>query len=129
MADIVKRAKKVVALDHHVSAEKSTKMAREYVYALDHSGAVIAWQYFHPNTPVPVLLQHVEDVDIWKWKLPNTAELMAYMGLVEYDFETWDAIARDWEDPVRLAGYVARGKDLLKYESQMVKRQMVGAML
>lgn len=129
MADIVKRAKKVVALDHHVSAEKSTKMAREYVYALDHSGAVIAWQYFHPNTPVPVLLQHVEDVDIWKWKLPNTAELMAYMGLVEYDFETWDAIARDWEDPVRLAGYVARGKDLLKYESQMVKRLMEGAML
>ena len=129
MADIIKRAKKVVALDHHVSAEKSTKMAREYVYALDHSGAVIAWKYFHPDAPVPLLLQYVEDVDIWKWKLPKTAELMAYMGVVEFDFETWDKIAKDWDDPEKIKSYVEKGEYLLKYEDAMTKRLIDGAML
>ncbi len=129
MEEIIKKARRVVALDHHVSAEQATKMAHEFVYELDHSGAVIAWKYFHPDEKVPELLLHIEDVDIWKWNLPHTAELMAYMGLAEYDFKLWDQIAADWEDPKKLAAYVEKGSYLLKYEDAMVKRLIDGAML
>ncbi len=117
----------VVALDHHVSAEKTVKMADEWVYALKNSGAVIAWNYFHPHKPVPKLLRHIQDVDLWNWKLPRTAELMAYMGLVEYDFKIWDKIARDWENPKKLKFYIDRGQYILKYENQMVGRLLEAA--
>ncbi len=117
----------VIALDHHISAEKTTKMADEWVYALKQSGAVIAWEYFHPGKKVPKLLQHIQDVDIWTWKLKNTAELMAYMGLAEYDFKLWDKIAKDWENPEKLKSYFEHGKYLLKYEDRMVERLLESA--
>ena len=117
----------VVALDHHISAEKTTKMADEWVYELHHSGAQIAWKYFHPKEPVPQLIRHIEDVDIWKWSLPHTAELMAYMGLVAYDFKTWDKIAKDWQNPKKQRNYIEHGKYLLKYEKQMVARLLENA--
>lgn len=117
----------VVALDHHVSAEKKTMMADEWVYELKKSGAVIAWEYFHPNKPVPKLLQHIQDVDIWTWKLKETPELMAYMGLAEYDFKLWDRIANDWENPKKRKIYFEHGKYLLKYENRMVERLVESA--
>jgi len=39
---------------------------------MQHSGAVLAWQYFMPNEPVPDLLRYVEDQDLWNWKLPHS---------------------------------------------------------
>ncbi len=123
------RANRVVALDHHVSAEKATKMADEYVYALNNSGAVIAWKYFHPKKPVPLLLRHVQDVDLWKFKLPNTRELVAYMGLVKYDFKIWDKLARELENPKRYEIYAEKGRELLRYENLMIERLLEGAMV
>ena len=117
----------VVALDHHITAEKSTKLADEWVYELKQSGAVIAWEYFHPGKKTPKLLRHIQDVDIWTWKLKNTAELMAYMGLVDFDFKLWDKVAKDWEDAKKLKRYFEYGMYLLKYEDRMVKRLVASA--
>ncbi len=117
----------VVALDHHISAEQRTKMADEWVYELKQSGAVIAWEYFHPTKRVPKLLRHIQDVDIWTWKLKHTHELMAYMGLVEHDFQLWNKIAKDWEDPKKLKVYLEHGKYLLKYENNTIERLLTGA--
>ena len=69
----------VVVLDHHVSslerydASPSTRDAVEHGghivhYDLAHSGAVLAWQFFHPNEEPPELLRYVEDQDLWNWK-------------------------------------------------------------
>lgn len=129
MKKLVAANKKVVALDHHISAEKATRMAHEYVYALDHSGAVIAWRYFHPHKPIPRLLRHVEDIDIWKFAIPHTKELMAYMGTVDFDLKAWDRLAREWENPKKYREYIKRGADILRYEDRMVRRLLEGAEL
>ena len=72
--DITKKllgvVKSLTIIDHHISVEKSTKLAHKYVYNLNHSGAGLAWNYFHPGKKVPLLLRYVEDVDIWRLKLP-----------------------------------------------------------
>lgn len=120
MKKILKNNKKVIALDHHVSAEKTTKMAHDYVYALNHSGAAIAWQYFHPKRKIPELLRHIEDTDLWKFKLPNTKELTAFMEFPVYDFKIWDKIARDLEVPKRKKKYIETGRLLLWYKNKII---------
>jgi len=129
MKKLVAANKKVIALDHHVSAEKSTKMAHDYVYQLNHSGAVIAWRYFHPGKSVPKLLLHIEDIDIWKFRIPHTKELMAYMGLVDFDLKIWDRLAKELENPKKYREYIRRGADILRYEDRTVQRLISGAEL
>jgi oligoribonuclease NrnB/cAMP/cGMP phosphodiesterase (DHH superfamily) len=127
MAKLIKENKKVVALDHHISAEKTTKMAHFHVYALDHSGAVIAWHYFHPKRKVPSLLDHIEDIDIWKFALPNTREVMSFMELAEYDFKIWDKIARDLENLKKKKEYIAKGALLLFHAKKIIDRLVLKA--
>lgn len=129
MKKYLSEAKKIVALDHHVSAEKTTKMAQEYVYALDHSGAVIAWNYFHPRKKVPQLLCYIEDMDLWKFKLPNAEEITSYLQLYDYSFENFDRLAKELESASSRKKCVTRGKDILFYEQKMVERLLKGAEL
>ena len=127
MEKLVKDNKKVIALDHHISAEKTTKMAHKYVYALNHSGAVIAWNYFFPKRKVPALLQHIEDIDIWKFTVPNTKEIMSFMELADYDFKIWNKIARDLENPKKKKEYIAKGALLLFYAKRIIDKLVLKA--
>lgn len=73
----------VVVLDHHKTA-KADASELEGIPGLDlrfdmtQSGARMAWEYFHGEAPMLAL--YVEDRDLWKWKLPNTREVIAWMS-------------------------------------------------
>lgn len=82
-------------LDHHKSAIEDLsplnghpKLALEF--DMNRSGAMIAWEYFHPDERPPPLLAHVQDRDLWQFKLPFTREIQAALFSYEYDFEIWD---------------------------------------
>ena len=66
-------------------------------FNLDHSGAVLTWKEFH-SEPVPLLLQYVEDRGLWRWKLPHSKEVSAYLASMPQDFKTWSDIAATLED-------------------------------
>lgn len=99
-------AKKVVLIDHHQTALQDllplTSKADfqsnfEAFTSLDQSGATLAWDYLHPgwaNVGIsrPVLLGHIEDRDLWRFKLPNTREIQANVFSYEYTFENWDRL-------------------------------------
>lgn len=95
-------AKSVLILDHHKSADEDLGdfptpphqgfIPESGVYSyfdMDRSGAVIAWEYFN-NDPVPQLLLHVQDRDLWKFDLADTREIQAAIFSYEYTFENWD---------------------------------------
>jgi oligoribonuclease NrnB/cAMP/cGMP phosphodiesterase (DHH superfamily) len=94
----------LILLDHHVSSqarflsdpsvENKIEMAGHHVhFDLAHSGAVLAWQHFHPTTPVPELLQYVEDQDLWNWKLSRSDEVNAAIGSYPRRFDVWNDLA------------------------------------
>jgi hypothetical protein len=60
---------------------------------MGHSGAVLAWQHFLPDEPVPDLLRYVEDQDLWSWKLPGSEAVNAAISSFPHDFETWERLA------------------------------------
>ncbi len=104
LRDLAEHAAKVIVLDHHISARDriAADPGIENVLAagdhhihfdLEHSGAVLAWNHFHPDEPAPSLLRYVEDQDLWNWKLPHSEQVNAVIGSHPREFEVWNQLA------------------------------------
>ena len=113
MDAIFQHAKRVVWLDHHKTAfEMWCKGVPEKGWICQRlnctednpsgnvhielnnnkSGALIAWEYFHPITKVPKLIQHIDDRDRWQFKLEGSKELHAALASYKpWTFEMWEA--------------------------------------
>ena len=122
LIDLVSKNKKVVVIDHHLSNKDWVTSASENLFDLNHSGAVLSWQYFYNNQPTPKLLQYIEDMDLWQFKLPNSRELTTYLELFDFDFAVWNKLVKDFEIPEKMADFAEKGRLLLSYENQLIKR-------
>ncbi len=112
---IIEENKSVVAVDHHKTNESKMSLFKDYSFDNGHSGAVLAWKYFHPEKPIPKLLLFVEDVDIWKWEYPETSNFIAALALYDYDFEAWDKVSLDIENSEKFKGYLSKGEIINAY--------------
>jgi oligoribonuclease NrnB/cAMP/cGMP phosphodiesterase (DHH superfamily) len=133
LIELAETAAQIIVLDHHVSSrdrvEADPAVANaiagrgHYIhFDLEHSGAVLAWQYFCPDDPAPDLLRYVEDQDVWAWKLPGSQEVNAAIGSYPLDFETWDDLAR------RSAADLAReGAPIVRSNRTEVERSLRAA--
>ena len=84
---------RVILMDHHQTAEQELDGLPDCYFDQSRSGAVIAWEYFHPSTPVPELLDYIQDRDLWRWELPDSRAISAYIHSQRQDFNTWDQMA------------------------------------
>ena len=96
-------ANSVTLIDHHKTAIDDLRPLRVeqvgygqetfgWYCDLERSGATLAWDYLFPNEPRPLLLGHIEDRDLWRFKLPGTREIQANVFSYEYSFELWDKL-------------------------------------
>lgn len=112
--------KRLTSIDHHISVKDITEITQDYSFDINHSGAVLAWKYFHPDKPVPKLLLFVEDSDLWKSEYPETLKITLALGLFDFNFEIWDKIAEDVENPERLKDYLMKGEVISNYEKKLL---------
>lgn len=118
---VIRENSSVVAIDHHKTNEPVMSLFKEHSFDNNHSGAVLAWKYFHPDKPAPKLLLLIEDVDIGKWEYPETNEFIAALGLYDFDFKIWDKIASDAEDRGKISEYLAKGKIVNIYINKIIE--------
>jgi hypothetical protein len=61
------------------------------VFDMDRSGASMAWDYFNSSWEGdrPILVQHVEDYDIWRHRLPASRAVHAYLRSHDMDVEVF----------------------------------------
>lgn len=100
-------AESVLVLDHHKTAQADLKdvypAGPQHKYSqvvprlsalfdMNRSGAGIAWDYFFLGEPRPALINHIEDRDLWLFKLEGTREIQASLFSYPYDFDVWDAL-------------------------------------
>lgn len=111
MDHIFKAAKRVVWLDHHKTAfemwcgevppyKTHYETVGDGLIRLDdnRSGALLAWEYFHPGTEVPKLIKHIDDRDRWQFKLEGSKELHAALSSYKpWSFEQWQGFASPFE--------------------------------
>ncbi len=118
--EMVKENKSVTVVDHHVSRESVIKTLTGSVYDITHSGAVLAWKFFHPDKPVPQLCLYVEDSDIWNWKISDSAKVLDYIDFkYNADIKTWDQLAADLEKEENRKDFALAGSVLLEYRDKL----------
>lgn len=109
MFELRDRCANLIWIDHHISAAKELLTGDEddiqfnsskidVLFSLEKSGATLTWEYWKnalgDSFPEerPLLLGHIEDRDLWKFKLPRTEEISANLFSYEYTFENWDKL-------------------------------------
>lgn len=117
-------ADRVTILDHHITAQQELEgLESEHsnltvVFDMDKSGAVLSWEHFHAS-PVPRLLQHVQDRDLWRFALEGTDEVNTALISYPFSFEFWSELAGSEE---RLAALRAEGVTLNRYRRQIIEQ-------
>lgn len=119
MRRICERAKYVELLDHHITAlQKLVGFEAENFdmssCKTERSGCGIVWEWLYGNEPMPPLLAHVEDRDLWLFKLPDTKQVMAGFFSYEIGLDVFDLYA------YRTAPLKAAGEVALRIENQQV---------
>lgn len=92
----------------------------------DKSGALLAWEYFHTSTEVPMLIKHIDDRDRWQFKMNGSRELHAVLAsLKPWSFEQWDRILAETSyranDGTGIDALYRDGTVLLRAHKQQVK--------
>jgi oligoribonuclease NrnB/cAMP/cGMP phosphodiesterase (DHH superfamily) len=136
------RMNKVVVLDHHatakdnLSAEAFKKFGAIHVDEVDgfvktvfgdsapqdvkfdmaKSGAVLAWEYFHPGVAVPEFFLYLQDRDLWQWKMPMSREVSDAIRSYPFNFEVWKSIL------VEIAYLKTEGVGIRRMTKQIVEQ-------
>jgi len=116
LLELKERHPHLMVIDHHKTAEEDLAGLENTHFDMEHSGAVLAWHYWHGREPVPKLLLYVEDRDLWKKELPESEEFTAGLRSFEKDFEVWDSLVRG--DVYQLL--TQDGRAILRYINQQV---------
>lgn len=104
-------ARSVTQIDHHASASQAWVHALvsnpdgstayfdqqnrlAILFDMNKSGCRLAWEHFHPQTRVPLVLLHIEDQDLWRFALANTRAFCRSIRLLPFDFLSWDSVVR-----------------------------------
>ena len=103
----------LIILDHHITAQDELSGLDFATFDLNKSGARMAWEYWHPNTPVPDLIAYIEDKDLWLWNLDQSKEFTIALHSYPMDFEVWQNLS---PEHLKLEGVA-----LLRLQDKLVK--------
>lgn len=113
--------KKVVVIDHHKTAQEELKGLSDCIFDMNKSGAVLTWEYFHDikKDPVPKVLLHVQDRDLWKFEMDRTKAVHAGLSLLAGKMQGWKQCCKSEISFNRL---VMKGAAIEQYNSMKVEQ-------
>ena len=141
-------AKSFRILDHHRTAEAVLKDAPYATFDMKRSGAGLAWDYLFGEDaedlmyrdgsnfqePRPWWVNYTEARDLWRWdSLPNSREICAYLGTLEFTKEAWDGLDKlgnEEIDSIEVAERFGKGAlaHINHYVREAVKQAQTGTL-
>ncbi|MGL6245669.1 phosphohydrolase [Pseudomonas sp.] len=118
MLRMAEQAHSILVIDHHQTAAQQLcdlPANMRTVFDMHHSGAVLTWQQLFPGEMPPVLFDHIQDRDLWLFRLPMTREIVAALFSYPMDFAAWDALM---QRPIR--DLETEGRSILRQQRQHV---------
>lgn len=121
LEELRSRVDTLVILDHHKTAKEALEGFEGAVFDMNKSGAVLAWEYFHPGVEVPQLLLHIQDRDLWQFRLQGTQELTPSLYVIGDDMQALDAMA-DNSDTGQyfLTAAIQNGSAVLRHQAKQI---------
>ncbi|QGR54334.1 dhh family phosphohydrolase-like protein [Moumouvirus maliensis] len=120
LVNIISLSKSFMILDHHKTAQAELINIPDNlkIFDMNRSGVGITWDYFYPNKPIPKFLAHIQDRDIWTFKLDKTDEFLAYFYEQDFNFKSWEKYLSD--DNVEEA--IKTGEKWLEYQKIIINK-------
>lgn len=143
LRDMAARADSIIVLDHHKTAredlyryqvadfvgfncrtaevelmsvgdtEEPLRLIAEF--DMNRSGAMMAWQFANPDREAPALIEAIQDRDLWRFAMPGSKAVAAYLRTVPKEMERWaDLLLRPFGDIVK------DGQLMLAYHDALV---------
>jgi len=115
---LIKEANSLIVIDHHKSAMVELHDVSCTRFDMTHSGAMLAWKFFHPGKESPRMIKYIEDRDLWNWQLPYSKEFSAAFDMVPFDFEEFDK----YLDDSAIDNAQERGAYILAYSKTVISK-------
>lgn len=122
LLEIKEKAKSVTVIDHHITAYDDIGDLDFCHFDLKHSGCVLSWKYLFPDKEIPIILQHIEDRDLWSWKLENSEEILSYLDSFDKTIGDWVLIEKMLNSDKGYDKVVESGKAILRYKNTIIKK-------
>jgi oligoribonuclease NrnB/cAMP/cGMP phosphodiesterase (DHH superfamily) len=117
---VAAQVKLLVVRCHHQQALADLSDAQYVVVDQLHSGCVSAWLYFHPGRPLPKMLMHIQDQNLWVFAFENTREVIS--GLYSYpDRNKMPVFDKLVTDPNKFREMLNRGKVLVEQDEKFAR--------
>lgn len=107
---------KMIIIDHHKTALK-IKDLNNVILNINKSGAILAWEYFHPTKDPPTFLKYIQDRDLWEWKLENSHEFSIAFQNVPKNFYEYSK----YKDVKEIRKLIKTGSALRDYQKELIK--------
>ena len=136
MVEIHNNCRHLTWLDHHKTAFEVMDVPSDAPFWLEEaksytllhpekSGALLAWEFFNPDSPVPVLLQLIDDYDRWVFKDERTKAVnKALWSRAPWSFDQWNLFVHHNPNCYNL---YTEGEALLRAHDQNVQAVLKGA--
>lgn len=95
MDDISIVSKSLTVLDHHKTSIEQLGDAHYFCGNYEQSGAMLAWKYFFPDRPVPLLIHHIDDNDRWVHQDPYSKAFLERVRSFPKTFGSWSTLYMD----------------------------------
>lgn len=132
LKELTSKHKIVNVIDHHHTAFESYKAIIGFGEDVTHdgscevninfdmtkSGALLAWEYFHPISEVPTFIKLISDRDLWKFEDDRSRSFHAALTSYPMDFGTWS----HFENESILRELLSQGEALMRLQSQQVDK-------
>lgn len=117
---MIQISKSLIVIDHHKTAEKELQAINNEnkIFDMNHSGAVLTWKYFFPEKKIPLLLEYIEDRDLWNNKLKYSKECFFALCDLPKDFETW----YQYLDDERIPELFTEGSIIYNHNKLLIKQ-------
>jgi oligoribonuclease NrnB/cAMP/cGMP phosphodiesterase (DHH superfamily) len=131
---LFKEANKVIWIDHHKSAFEDylgesydinepfySESLNGIINLNNHrSGAYLTWHHFFPEQQIPMLIQHIDDNDRWKFEIPYTKEAIQSLRSYPRDFNIWKDLANRLEEASNHGDFIKEGRAILRSQSLQI---------
>lgn len=99
LLEMAAKARSILIIDHHKTAEEDLQDLPSNVttiFDMDHSGCKLAWKHYFPKEWPPLLLDFIEDRDLWKFEFEASRNINAALFSYPYNFTIWDDLMEDY---------------------------------
>ena len=115
---MIEESNSLLVIDHHKSAMVELHDISNTHFDMTKSGAMLAWEWFHPGKEPPKFIKYIQDRDLWKWELDYSKEFSAAFDMVPFEFEEFEK----FEDDSVFDDAVKRGSYILAYSKTVIKK-------